>query len=107
MNYLLSIDDGVFEVNVTTGDTGLGGQDFDNVLMDHFVKEFKHKNKSYFKKIKQSNCNENVSIAYNAALCAARAKRTLSAASFAISYRNTQNKMIIEFICVSQSIVFT
>ena len=55
MKYLLSIDDGVFEVKVTAGDTCLGEQDLDNVLVDHFVKEFKHKNKSDFSKIKQSN----------------------------------------------------
>ena len=42
---LLSIDDGVFEVKATAGDTHLGGEDFDNVLVDHFVKEFKRKNK--------------------------------------------------------------
>ena len=42
---VLSIDDGVFEVKATAGDTHLGGQDFDNVLVDHFVKEFKRKNK--------------------------------------------------------------
>ncbi len=42
---LLSIDDGLFEVKSTAGDTHLGGEDFDNVLVDHFVKEFKRKNK--------------------------------------------------------------
>ena len=48
----LSIDDGVFEARATGGDTNLGGQDFYNVLVDHFVKEFKRKNKSDFNKIK-------------------------------------------------------
>ena len=38
---LLSIDDGIFEVKATAGDTHLGGEDFDQRLMDHFVKEFK------------------------------------------------------------------
>jgi L1 cell adhesion molecule like protein len=42
---LLSIDDGVFEVKATAGDTHLGGEDFDNTLVNHFVKEFKRKNK--------------------------------------------------------------
>merc|ERR1712060_67366 len=42
---LLSIDDGVFEVKATAGDTHLGGEDFDNILVDFFVKEFKRKNK--------------------------------------------------------------
>jgi len=40
---LLSIDDGVFEVQATAGDTHLGGEDFDNRLMDHFIREFKRK----------------------------------------------------------------
>jgi len=35
---LLSVEDGVFEVRATAGDTHLGGEDFDNRVMDHFVK---------------------------------------------------------------------
>ena len=42
---LLSIDDGVFEVLATAGDTHLGGEDFDNRIVNHFVQEFKRKNK--------------------------------------------------------------
>jgi heat shock protein 5 len=42
---LLSIDDGVFEVLATNGDTHLGGQDFDNRVMDYFVGLFQKKNK--------------------------------------------------------------
>ena len=34
---LLSIDDGVFEVLATAGDTHLGGEDFDNRLVNHLV----------------------------------------------------------------------
>jgi L1 cell adhesion molecule like protein len=34
---LLTIDDGVFEVKATAGDTHLGGEDFDNRLVNHFV----------------------------------------------------------------------
>ena len=33
---LLSIDDGIFEVKATAGDTHLGGEDFDNRLVQHF-----------------------------------------------------------------------
>jgi molecular chaperone DnaK (HSP70) len=33
------------EVKATAGDTHLGGEDFDNRLVNHFVQEFKHKNK--------------------------------------------------------------
>jgi len=43
---LLSIDEGVFEVKATAGDTHLGGEDFDQRMMDHFTKEFKRKHKS-------------------------------------------------------------
>jgi len=42
---LLSIDDGVFEVKATSGDTHLGGEDFDQRMMEYFVKEFKQKHK--------------------------------------------------------------
>lgn len=40
---MLSIDNGVFEVKATAGDTHLGGEDFDQRLMEHFVKIFKRK----------------------------------------------------------------
>lgn len=40
---LLSIDEGVFEVLATAGDTHLGGQDFDNRVIEHFVKTWKRK----------------------------------------------------------------
>jgi heat shock 70kDa protein 1/2/6/8 len=34
---LLTIDEGIFEVKATAGDTHLGGEDFDNRLVHHFV----------------------------------------------------------------------
>ncbi|KAJ9438666.1 Luminal-binding protein 4 [Diplonema papillatum] len=40
---LLSIDNGFFEVEATNGDTHLGGEDFDNRIMQHFVKVMKKK----------------------------------------------------------------
>jgi len=40
---LLTIDNGVFEVVATNGDTHLGGEDFDQRVMDHFVKLYKKK----------------------------------------------------------------
>merc|ERR1711994_1236822 len=42
---ILNIDDGVFEVKSTAGDTHLGGEDFDNRMVEHFVKEFERKHK--------------------------------------------------------------
>jgi L1 cell adhesion molecule like protein len=42
---LLTIDDGVFEVRATAGDTHLGGEDFDNLIVDWCKDEFKKKTK--------------------------------------------------------------
>lgn len=42
---ILSIDNGIFEVKSTAGDTHLGGEDFDNILVKHFADEFKRKYK--------------------------------------------------------------
>ena len=42
---LLNIDDGIFEVIATSGDCHLGGEDFDNRLVNHFIQEFKRKNR--------------------------------------------------------------
>ena len=41
---ILTIDNGVFEVLATAGDTHLGGEDFDQRVTDHFTKSFKKKN---------------------------------------------------------------
>ena len=41
---LLTIEEDIFEVKATAGDTHLGGVDFDNRLVNHFVQEFKRKN---------------------------------------------------------------
>lgn len=40
---LLSIEDDVFEVLATAGDTHLGGEDFDNRVIDYLVKQYKRK----------------------------------------------------------------
>lgn len=42
---ILNISDGIFEVKSTNGDTHLGGEDFDNRLVEHLAKEFKQKYK--------------------------------------------------------------
>ena len=42
---VLTMDDGIFEVKATAGDTHLGGEDFDRVMMDYCAKEFKKKTK--------------------------------------------------------------
>lgn len=43
---LLEMDDGIFEVKATAGDSHLGGEDFDNRLVEHFIREFRRKMKS-------------------------------------------------------------
>jgi len=40
---LLSIEDGVFEVRATNGDTHLGGEDFDNRVIEYLIKQYKSK----------------------------------------------------------------
>ena len=42
---VLTIEDGIFEVKSTSGDTHLGGEDFDNRMVNHFVQEFRRKHK--------------------------------------------------------------
>jgi heat shock 70kDa protein 1/2/6/8 len=42
---VLNIDDSIFEVRATAGDTHLGGEDFDTRIVEHFCQEFKRKNK--------------------------------------------------------------
>ena len=70
---LLTIEDNVFEVKATAGDTHLGGEDFDNSMVDHFVDEFKRK----FKKDMTSNPK---SMRRLRTACE-RAKRTLSSST--------------------------
>merc|ERR1711937_498499 len=67
---VLSIEDGIFEVKSTAGDTHLGGEDFDNRLVNHFIQEFKRKNKKDIPNNKRS-------IRRLRTACE-RAKRTLS-----------------------------
>merc|ERR1712134_125305 len=43
---VLTIEDGIFEVKSTAGDTHLGGEDFDNRLVDFCCQDFKRKNRS-------------------------------------------------------------
>jgi L1 cell adhesion molecule like protein len=70
---LLTIEEGIFEVKATAGDTHLGGEDFDNRLVNHFVQEFKRK----YKKDLSSNAR---SLRRLRTACE-RAKRTLSSAT--------------------------
>ena len=70
---LLTIEEGIFEVKSTAGDTHLGGEDFDNRLVNHFVNEFKRKHK------KELSSNSRALRRLRTAC--ERAKRTLSSSA--------------------------
>lgn len=72
---ILSIDDGVFEVLSTAGDSHLGGEDFDNVMVQYFAKEFKRKYKH--------DITSNMRSMRRLKTACERAKRTLSASTTA------------------------
>jgi len=70
---ILAIEDGIFEVKSTAGDTHLGGEDFDNRLVNHFVQEFKRKHRKDLTSNKRS--------LRRLRTACERAKRTLSASA--------------------------
>ena len=72
---LMTIEDGVFEVKATAGDTHLGGEDLDHRLMEHFMIEFK-------KKHKRDISNNKKSLRRLQTACES-AKKTLSASTVA------------------------
>jgi len=76
---VLEIDDGVFEVKATAGDTHLGGEDIDNVLVDYFVDDFKRKNG----KVIDRNTNSGKKTIRRLRTACERAKRTLSTSTSA------------------------
>ncbi|KAG7233729.1 hypothetical protein INR49_006650 [Caranx melampygus] len=70
---ILTIEDGIFEVKSTAGDTHLGGEDFDNRMVTHFVEEFKRKHKK--------DISQNKRALRRLRTACERAKRTLSSSS--------------------------
>jgi L1 cell adhesion molecule like protein len=72
---LLSLEDGVFEVKATAGDTHLGGEDIDNRIVDYVLEEFKKKNKI--------DLRANKKAVRRIHTVAERAKRTLSGSTIA------------------------
>lgn len=71
---ILTIDEGsLFEVKATAGDTHLGGEDFDNRLVNHFADEFKRKYKK--------DLTKNPRALRRLRTAAERAKRTLSSST--------------------------
>jgi L1 cell adhesion molecule like protein len=70
---ILTIEDGIFEVKSTSGDTHLGGEDFDNRMVNHFMTEFKRKHKK--------DLSGNKRALRRLRTACERAKRTLSASA--------------------------
>lgn len=98
---ILSIEDGFFEVRSTAGDTHLGGEDFDNRLVNHFTQEFKRKNR------KDISTNKRA-LRRLRSFCE-RAKRTLSSSTQAsieidslyegIDFYTTITRALFEELC--------
>ena len=70
---LLTVEDGVFEVRATSGDTHLGGQDFDSRIVEWAIDEFKRKTKL--------DIRGNAKALARLRLASEKAKKTLSTAS--------------------------
>jgi L1 cell adhesion molecule like protein len=73
---VLTIEDGVFEVKATAGDTHLGGEDFDTLVVKHLVSEYR-------RKFRGSDPSNNPKALRRFRTAAERAKRTLSSATTA------------------------
>jgi L1 cell adhesion molecule like protein len=71
----LNIGDGLFQVLSTAGDTHLGGEDFDNRVVSHFIAEFKQKHKK--------DISQNKRAVRRLRTACERAKRTLSSSTSA------------------------
>ena len=70
---VLTIEDGIFEVKSTAGDTHLGGEDFDNRMVTHFIQEFNRKYKK--------DLSTNKRAVRRLRTACERAKRTLSSST--------------------------
>ena len=70
---LLSVEEGVFEVRSTAGDTHLGGEDFDQRVMNHFVKTWNKK--------EDTDCAKDAKAMGKLKREVEKAKRTLSSAT--------------------------
>ena len=72
---ILTIEDGIFEVKSTAGDAHLGGEDFDNQMVNHFIAEFKRKH--------EKDISENKKAVRRLRTACERAKSTLSFSTLA------------------------
>ena len=98
---IMSIEDGIFEVKSTAGDTHLGGEDFDRRLMEHFMLDFKKKHKK--------DISENKKSVRRLQTACEQAKKTLSSSTTAtleidslfegIDYNSVISRARFEDIC--------
>jgi len=99
---LLTIEEGIFEVKATAGDTHLGGEDFDNRMVDYFLQEFKRRHRK--------DMSENQRALRRLRTACERAKRTLSSSTQAhieidslfegIDFNSTITRARFEDLCM-------
>ena len=99
---ILSIEDGIFEVKATGGDTHLGGSDLDQRIVDHLMKEFEQKHKV--------SLVDNKKAIRRLATAAEKAKRALSSSATTtievdsihngIDFQSTLNRAKFENLCM-------
>merc|ERR1712051_479178 len=99
---LLTIEEGIFEVKSTAGDTHLGGEDFDNRMVDFFLQEFKRRHRKDMSKNQRALRRLRTSCE--------RAKRTLSSSTQAhieidslfdgIDFNSTITRARFEDLCM-------
>ena len=101
LTFLLTIEDGIFEVKATAGDTHLGGEDLDRRLVQHLVMEFKRKHKQ--------DISENKRAMRRLQTACETAKKTLSSSTVAaieidalydgIDFNTTVSRARFEDLC--------
>ena len=99
---LLTIEEGIFEVKATAGDTHLGGEDFDNRMVDYFLTEFKRRHRK--------DMSQNQRSLRRLRTACERAKRTLSSTTQAhieidslfdgIDFNSTITRARFEDLCM-------
>merc|ERR1712151_1237607 len=99
---LLTIEEGIFEVKSTAGDTHLGGEDFDNRMVDFFLQEFKRRHRK--------DMSKNQRALRRLRTACERAKRTLSSSTQAhleidslfdgIDFNSTITRARFEDLCI-------
>merc|ERR1740139_1840937 len=99
---LLTIEEGIFEVKATAGDTHLGGEDFDNRMVDYFLQDFKRRHRK--------DMSKNHRALRRLRTACERAKRTLSSSTQAhieidslfegIDFNSTITRARFEDLCM-------